>query len=760
MSKINLQIGVPLKLDISSRYFEFNRDYAIRDIYDALVELITNADDSYHRLYVKKHRPDDGGAILVEIGEQRKGGSSILIVRDRAEGMTLEVMYEKLYHVGERHSSEGDRGFMGRGAKDCTALGNVTYESIKDDRYYKCQLTARAEFVPITGLKGEKINESIRKSLRIERGNGTVVTIEIASRFKIPHTDTIARDLPWYYSLRDILSEDSPTKLLLRNLNHPEKSIKAIHWNPKGQQIINEPYSIPGYDGVTAKFILWKADESFDDPNERFRRSGILIKGKRAIFECSLFVPGFEKDDHAKRYFGRVVCPHIDLLLNDYDNKRKNDLQQSEDNPTLVIDPNRISGLRREHPFTMALFQHPITKLKELIEKDKEQDRSKQKEVANKETQNRLDELAKEASKFLSQQVEEFEEYSENDDVDEEYFSKRGVMIYPTYFNLAVGQVRTLTFYVNKRVFDTIGFDVRIKSDDPAITVLDYPFKLREHRTRVDRLIGSFRVKGNSLKDTVCLQTENIEMPKAEAIANVIDAKVEEHLFNNPLEFEHKQYIVKEGSSKTIRIFAKYPEVVSEPIQIQVTSSDVAGLPVKGITKLIPMEGTNFAVGEANILGRRQGGSSTLEAKVNGHEASTKIKVVQKDESGIPLKFKLVPHSLGVYRAVWSIQQPNVLEISAAHDSIKRYLGSAPDYDGQNLPHFRVLLAEIVAERICMKALELEVKSRPWDFKDDFNSSPDIVVNTVISHLQKRLRDFVAKAHQIMFSQSDLKLNS
>ena len=68
MSKINLQIGVPLKLDISSRYFEFNRDYAIRDIYDALVELITNADDSYHRLYVNKHRTDDGGSILVEIG--------------------------------------------------------------------------------------------------------------------------------------------------------------------------------------------------------------------------------------------------------------------------------------------------------------------------------------------------------------------------------------------------------------------------------------------------------------------------------------------------------------------------------------------------------------------------------------------------------------------------------------------------------------------------------------------------------------------
>ncbi len=70
---------------------------------------------------------------MVEIGEQGKGGYSAFMVHDRTEDMTLETMFEKLYHVGERQSSEGDRGFMGRGAKDCTALGNITYESIKDN---------------------------------------------------------------------------------------------------------------------------------------------------------------------------------------------------------------------------------------------------------------------------------------------------------------------------------------------------------------------------------------------------------------------------------------------------------------------------------------------------------------------------------------------------------------------------------------------------------------------------------------------------
>lgn len=756
MNKFKIQIGVPLKLDISSRYFEFNRDYAIRDVYDALVELITNADDSYHRLYVNKHRSDDGGPILVEIGEQRRKGYSTLVVRDRAEGMTLETMYEKLYTVGKRLSSEGDRGFMGRGAKDCTALGNILYESVKNSRYYKCKLTTKTEFIAMTSEKGEKIDDSIRKSLPIEHGNGTVVTIEIDPHFKIPHVETIARDLPWYYSLRDILSEESPTKLLIRNLNRHDKPIKVIHWSPKGKLMCDEKYSISGYQDVTAQLILWKADEPFIDSNDRFRRSGILIKGKRAIFECSLLVPGFENDDFAKKYYGRIVCPYIDYLLEDYDKKRENGQSQTLDNPTLIIDPNRIAGLRREHPFTSALFKNPVAKLKELIEKDKDLERNKQKEVANRETQRRLNDLAKEASKFLSQQVEDLEEYSEDDEVDEKYFSKKGVSIYPTYFNISVGQVRTLTFYVNKKVFDRVGHDILVKSDDPAIEILDYPFKLRVHRSRNDRLIGTFRVKGVSIRDTICLQTENTDMPKAEAIANVVGATSEEHLFNNPLEFEHKQYTIKEGSSRTIRIFAKYPEVISAPVQIQVVSSDISGIPVKGATRLVPIEGSNFAVGEVNIQARRQGGSPTLTAQLDCYEASTKIKVIQKDENGIPLQIKLVSHSLGIYRAAWSMQEPNVLEISADHDSIKRYLGSAPDYDGQDLPHFRVLLAEIVAERVCMKALELEVKARPWDFKDDFISSPDIIVNTVISQLQKRLRDFVARAHQAMLGSTDL----
>ncbi len=125
-----MKLGVPLDIKLSTRYFQFNREFAIRDVFDALVELITNCDDSYHRLFEKKKRNDDGGPILIEICEQRKGASSIIIVHDKAEGLTLQEMVENFGDVGTRRSKSGDRGFMGRGAKDCTALGKMTIESI------------------------------------------------------------------------------------------------------------------------------------------------------------------------------------------------------------------------------------------------------------------------------------------------------------------------------------------------------------------------------------------------------------------------------------------------------------------------------------------------------------------------------------------------------------------------------------------------------------------------------------------------------
>lgn len=238
----------------------------------------------------------------------------------------------------------------------------------------------------------------------------------------------------------------------------------------------------------------------------------------------------------------------------------------------------------------------------------------------------------------------------------------------------------------------------------------------------------------------------------------MIENKIEEHEFAEPLEFEHNFYRVKEGSSKTIRLYAKYPELVTQDTITNVISSDSESVPIKGRCCIIPIQGSNYARGEVVVQGRRlKGRAVEISASINGNKATTKVKVTQKEEDGVPMKFKIVSKNLGIYRAAWSIQEPNLLEISAAHDSIKRYLGPEPDYAGQEKPQFLVLLAEIVAESVCRKSLELEVKTKPWDFKDDFIGNPEVVLTSVLSHLQRRIRDFVIIAHSVMLGTSEIE---
>jgi len=754
-----MKLGQPVDLRLSPRYYQFNRAFAVRDAFDAFVELLTNCDDSYHRLSKKGLRNEDGGPILIEYLERRKDKLSRLTVYDRAEGMTLREMENKLADVGRRVSEEGDRGFMARGLRDCTELGRIIVESVKDDGYYKCEITPQAQFIPLEN--GKKATMPTRERLHIPRGNGTAVTLEFDTHHKLPRYGSIITDLPWHFALRDILAESSHTKALIRNVNQPDKNAeKLVYRNPHANLVCDETIEIPGYAGVTANLMIWRAVDPFEDAGGKFRRSGILIKGKRAIHECSLLSPEFEKDPLGKRYFGRLECSYIDQLLSEFDERREKSMPQADENPSLLIDPNRQYGLLREHPFTKALLLVPSERLRALIAKDREGEQLRDRQIANKDVQRRLDQLAKRASQFLKQHVEETEELSQSEDVDKEAFTKEGVLIFPTYLKVAVGEQRTVTYYAKSSLVNKNNMQVTVDVDDPALAVLGSPFELRLHRKKEDTMIGSFRIIGQAPKDSVIIRATCAHLPVAQAIAEVVEHMVDEHLFDAPLEFEHKEYTVREGSRRSLQLYAKYPEVVAEPISVLVSSSDSKGIPVRQACQLDPVIGSNYAIGTVVVQGRKLNAKTEIKASVNDREAFTHVMVVSKiHEPGIPFKISLCNEDLGKFRAMWGEREgkPYLLRVSARHKSLARYLGPEPDYEGQNAPHFRVILAEIVAEAVCRKALSLESKERTWEFRWADLKEDYLIADDVLSRFQERIRDFVSDAHAIMLSDAEVK---
>lgn len=749
-----MELNKPIDLELTGRYFQQNRGFAIRDVFDALVELITNSDDSYHRLHKKKKRSEDGGPILIEV-EHRKNQPSLIIVRDRAEGMTLRDMQKKIAIVGNKTSEEGDRGFMARGLKDCTALGDIVVESITDGQYYRSKVLANPpQFIPEAD---EKVNSKIRKELGIDK-NGTSVTIYVTSDKRVPRIDTIISELPYMYALRDILSEKSLTKVKIKD---GEKSYPIIYLQPEGELIVNEKFEVPEYPNAKCTLKIWKAQAALGDKsNDKFRKSGILIKGKRAIHECSLLHDGLEKDEISRKFFGRLECEYTDDLINEYDERENNGSPHPEDNPRFLIDPNRQQGLIREHPFTKALFRHPTEILRKLIEEEKQKTSMKKEEIANEATKKRLSELAKAASKFLSQQVDEIEELTKGGHVDKDAFAKNGITIFPKYFNVALGEERLLTLYVNPRMLNDRA-DIKVWSKDKnALNVLDMQPELRPHSKRDDKMIATFRVKGDRLTDTHVKLIAKCGHLDIEAYGKVVERRGEEHEFQNDFEFGSKKYTVKEGRKRTLRIYAKYPELVTKDTQVVVVSSDSESLAVKGQCLISPVAGSNFAIGEIKVHSRRVKNKAVkVTANLSDHEAICSVKTVSQDEQRIDFEIDLSDEPMiGSVRAEWAASegQPNKLKIFVQHDSLKRYIGPAPNFIGQIEPHFRILLAEIAAESICRKALQYETQQNPWEFRFADSADDRTIADAVFVELQKRMRKFLPIAHRVMLSDEDI----
>ena len=752
-----MRLGTPIPFVIDSRYYELNRPSAIKNVFDALVEIITNCDDSYHRLWKKGKIQKDGGPILIEVCHRRGSGKkSLLIIRDQAEGLTLENMIKKFVEVGVRQSESGDRGFMSRGLRDCTELGDVKITSVVDDRLYEARLTSRSQLLP--DVDGEKVTKEIRESLNIGKDNGTVIEIEVTRHIGLPRISKIKAELPWHYALRDILDENSQSEVFIKEYGTKEKPQPVIFRKPEGIQILDTKYSIVGYPQAEARLIIWKAAESLEDFSNSMRRSGFIIKGKRGIHECSLLRQSFENDVYARKYFGRIECEHIDDLLNEYDERRKTEVAQTLENPCLLIDANRQGGLHRQHPFTDNLLEFPVNTLKELIDKDRSAAETNDALAESKEMRKMLDDLAKAASKFILDQTDDISDSSLDNEVDDNAFANRGAVIIPTYAKIAVGEVRDFGIYINKKMLSTNSAELTIHCDNPALEPVELICKVSPHKKKLDMLYGRFRLRGMSVRDSIYVEARDDNGFKTDALVNVVEDRIEERIFNTPLEFECHQYQIRDGSTKSLKIFAKFPDTVLKETEITVESDDSANLPIKGRCYLSPIEGSNYALGEvkveARLLCQR---SITLKAYLGDLIAETSVKIVQKEESGPRLEFILVNKDFGPLRAQWATHEnkPNLLEISMKHEVVERYLG--PNQEGEKLPHMRAVIAEIIAESVCRKSLALEAKSQGWQFGFAAEKEDNLIIESVLNQLNKRMKKFLPIAHEIMLKDRDIK---
>jgi len=726
------------QLEVDRRTLRQNASLAIRDVYDAIVELVTNADDRYQVL-------ECSGRIEIEV-DRRKGEPSLLRVRDFADGMTAEVMDRKLSRMGGRvsglESGKSVRGTNSRGAKDVAALGLVRFESIAGDGFYhRCEIDPQFEF---SLWESVKAGAKHRKAMGIARGTGTLVTLEVERKNRIPWHDTMVKHLGRLVPLRDILLDPS-REVVLRDTGKNRKDvIEPPH--VEGVDRVKISFPVPGYSEAKAKLVVRRAKKRFEREAPKFRLGGILIQSRHAIHEATLFDPAFENDPNALWFFGKLRCEYIDELWNQYDELYAKGIEHDEDNPCPVIDPSRRTGLTREHPFVQALFDQVLNRLRPLVEEERRREERRRTQVESEETRKRLDALEKAATDFMMEFAEEEEPSRDPDSRKaESKFVENGFILYPPFAQIVVGDSQKFWFNVNQKAFPEIGegTSIEINCVTPDLVSEKTACELSGHPRQDDVVRAVWSVKAQNVIDATGLEVR-VGPIYASSVVEVLASEAERYRDIDSLRFQKKQYRMRTDTGrKRIRLFAPM-ELVQDNASVEL---DITGnsFEVRGQHIFRHESELGIAVCKISIVSDGTEASETITARAGGQTASAEL--VSYQPLGAGLEIRIEDSDMGDFRYRW---KQNVLEIAAGHPSLRRYLGSKKDnYPGQDEKHFRLLIAEIVAEAVCSQIVSRNVEMNPGAYV----SAGWDVLYSEYSHLMTR---FLPVTHKLQCPSGEL----
>ena len=735
-----MSVVLKKELEVDSRAIMQNATLAVRDIYDAIVELVTNADDRY-QILSRKNR--------VEIGIlRRRGQPSVLIVRDFADGMTAETMKVKLSRIGGRVSGMEQglavRGTNSRGAKDVAALGDVTFESIAEDgRLHKCRIS---KFFDFELYESRGVTEKDRNRLGIHQGTGTSVTVSIDPRFRVPNHRDFTKKVTTLVPLRDIVQQKN-TKIVVSDLQHNREDEITLP-SFSGKKRLSERFFVPGYPDMEAKLVIYRAQQPFKRDTPRFRLGGLLIKSKHAIHESTLFDPELEKDPCAAWFYGRLTCEAIDDLWNEFDNRHSSKQPPLDSNPIPILDPSRRSGLTREHPVVRSLYKEALKRLRPLVEVERRREQNERSRVESSETRKRLTALEKVANKFIEQHTDEDEDDTSRDQSGIEKGSRfriQGFALSPPYLKIVVGHSRQCHLSVRQEVFPEVeaGDSVQLKCLTPELGV-DRPFvPLKSHPSQEGVLRASWSVTALQRTNVTGLRAQ-VGSIIAETMIEILGSEAEQYTDIQTLQFQKKRYRVSGRNRKRVRLLAPLSIVDSFGNEFEFEMKG-AGYRVTGSSKLVTKVRLGVAMADLSVSATRDNNNSgKLRAYLGSHIAETDIVVASPIGASISIKLEDV--TFGAQRYRW---KKNVLEIAARHASLSRYLGSKSEqFPGQEKSHFRVLLAEIVADAVCPEVLRHRIQSNPTDYE---NADWDLYY----AEFSELMDKFLPGAHQLVVPDTD-----
>lgn len=679
------------------------------DVVRAVVELVLNSDDSYERLTQK-------GVIWIAVDRTRRDGFSRLLVGDAAEGMSADVVANKLLAAGARASGHREgrsvRGLHGRGAKDVAAFGYAVFETIHDGKYSTVKVLPDLSYDELELDRDAK--ESDYRRLRLEPGgNGTLVAIYVERpRFLIPRQQNLSEKLRRHYQLRDVM-RDPARDVWLYDLGSGGGPILLRYEEPAAREVKALKFKVPGYPGADGALEVRRCEQKLEEDRTNQRQGGILVVGRRAIYDCTYF--GLEGRSGSLYFVGRLKLPYIDQLQDEYDDVEERGEHHSPSNPTPLV-TRRREGLNHQHPFYVALKPEIDRVLRPLVEQE-EAGESERRGDLNENTRRRLRDAARELGRLFEEIARE-EEVDVTPEVpdDERTREPQALQVIPETNRLQPGETKGFTVRAWPATFENGSWPnppiakARI-TDTQVATVTSDEIELVEDPRQAGRWRGTVRVTAGSVQDATFLEV-TLGPQSAPAIVEVAEPEIKTPAPPERLSFDDETVSVKLGGMRHITLRSPAALVESNntlvvrdvPTVFKATVGEgwhrEESSGVHWYERPVQLEGTGL-------------GNGRIRAELGSALATARVNVGQK-EGALPFNFDVqdrAPQYESSGRAEWStIKGLRTLVVLAGHSSLKRYFGE--ELKDQDTPLCQALVAEVIADALATESMSRKEQAR------------------------------------------------
>lgn len=486
------------KIKHHSRALRQDAEQAIRkDIIRALVELITNSNDSYNDLEKAGHK--HSGKIIIDVGTIRK--KKTVRIRDEAKGMSLEKLVEVLsVYAGIQSSSYNDdatfnRGLFGRGLKDSImGLGeakvvsfhaghfSVVNVTLDKNEYYVSSDSDKPKLVTRKLLKKYKVPFKTHGGLD---SHATIIELVLNKDIKMPRFDSILKFLSTHFQLRYIV-QNPKRNIQLRDFKKRQGEVK--YYPPDGKTVFDK--IIKTEDTKTnIELEIHRSRLPLDVPedNHPFSQGGLIITTHGIPLDNTLF--GYGKKAYANFFFGKAEIPEIfDILI-------KGKFDQS------LLKVSR-DGINWDHPFMKPIKDAILKELKAIINEYEIEVKKYEKKEMPKELLMKNNKALNELNKIAKQELDSL---GDGTLISDEKETNKRVFCPPEGYGFivptAVTEYRKEKYMYFRAKIPEIaiaGDTVYFSSSSDYIKVINDKVKLEPHKD--DSTIGQARVKIKGIK--------------------------------------------------------------------------------------------------------------------------------------------------------------------------------------------------------------------------------------------------------------------